>query len=101
MPRDPSEPLTRVSVDLSKDEAAFVDRFATYKNAMAVVQNETLRVKWKRKSIAENLLSNQVKAQQWEMRAIFKACGPLPSGGMKEMVEYVEKVLAWQAKRTK
>jgi hypothetical protein len=102
-PRDPSEHLNRISVDLNDDETAFVDQFAAYKNAMAVVQNETLRVKWKRKSMGENLLQNQIVAQRFEMAAQFKAVGPLPADPEDDAAnqDYARRVLAWQKKRAK
>lgn len=103
-PKDPNAPTCRVTVDLSEDEGLFVDQLAAYRNALAFEQNgKELKVKWKRKLMTEDLVTNQIVQQRIDLALLFKAVGPFPSDPEDEVVmrEYAKRANAWLSKRAK
>lgn len=102
--RNPNDPTIRVTIELTPEQASFVDRFSAYLNALFYVENEKkLRVQWKRKSTSESFVDNQVTAQSVEMKAMFKAIGEIPAAesDSEEMLEYAKKAASWKKKRAK
>lgn len=99
-PRNPNDPRIRVNIDLSDVETGFVDHYAVYRNAVALEQGEPLHVKWKRKSITESLISNQIAQERKDLAKMFKAIGPWPETEA-EMREYAKRAIAWRSKQGK
>lgn len=103
-PRNPNDPTKRVTIELTPEQASFVDRYSAYLNALYFVQNDKrMRVQWKRKSTSESFVDNQVTAQSLEMKAMFRAIGEIPAaaGDSDEMLEYAKKADSWKKKRSK
>lgn len=99
--RDPNAPRVRVTIDLTEEQAEFVDRFASYRNELALEQNGVeLKVKWKRKLMTEDLVKNAITQENVDLELLHKALGPFP-GTKAEMKEYAKHAKAWLAKRGK
>ncbi len=87
------EETARLALDISPEDAIFLERYAAYRNVMNDLQERPVRQKWSRKSAGETLLSLQVKQVRAQMADLFAELGQLPEGE-KELRQYAEKVLA-------
>lgn len=99
-------PVIRFTVDLPKEEAEFLERFAAYSNVRADERKERLRSRWSRKNMAEALLASQVKAIRSQLEPMMSDLGPLPPAPKPKdheaesvLVRYVRRALGWAAKR--
>lgn len=100
-PLDVEDDIDRVSLDLPKEQYDFLGRFATYRNALADVQEKRLKRRWTRKSMGESMLIDAIGSVQRQLAEMIAACGELPDHkDMAAMKRYVQKVLAWDAKRS-
>ncbi len=97
--------VVRITLDVSRDEDEFLTAYAAYKNALPIAQGERVKRRESRKSVAEQLVTNQIAQTLHQLKAAFEAVGELPKvieGKPKEteelFVAYAKKVLAWQRK---
>lgn len=103
----------RLALDMPREDVDFLDRFASYSNEVDVLENRQRRRKWRRKSIAERLLSAQVTTIRAQLQAIITQLGPLPAAPDDEddektqrektaaMAKYAKAALAFAAQSTK
>lgn len=106
-PKDEGDTV-RVHMDLSREEAAFLDALALYWNALHKEKTGKRRkVLYVRKTAAERLMSAQIDGYREQLRQMFAAVGPFPQlGHTKEskdrdrelMAKYVKRVVAWDEK---
>lgn len=94
------ETTERIALDLSPEDARFLERYAAYRNVMNDLQKRSVRQKWSRKSAGEALLAQQVRQVRAQMEDLFTELGELPADD-KALREYAEKVLARSEKLTK
>jgi hypothetical protein len=101
--------IERLSLDVASTDSELLERFAAYRNALAAVQDKTLRRKWTRKSLAESMLAGQCDALRQQLADMFAAVGDLPrapngpedKGAAEAMEKYARRVLAWDKKLPK
>lgn len=100
-PRDRNQLVVRVTVDLPVALGDFIDRYKEYKNALDAAQTgRPPRVKWKRKSVVEWLVTLAVEAEAEELKRAAIEIGPMPDHrNKKEMLKYAKRVLALQNKQ--
>jgi hypothetical protein len=94
--------VDRLSLDIPLEDALFLERYAEYRNAVAVERKLRLRKKASRKSVAEEFLITQVRVMREEFAEIFKELGEFPSADDPEaMARYARKVVAWDKRSQK
>ena len=86
------ETTDRLSLDLPVSVVKFLERFASYRNALNSVQGRSVK-KWTRKSAAEAFVAAQVRQVVESMAGAIETHGELPEDD-KEMVAYARAVLA-------
>ena len=90
------EPVDRLSLDVRASDAAFLERFAEYRNELAKAQGKKLKRKWSRKSLMESLLAIQCDALRKQLGPVFERFGDLPDAKKKEEMErYAKRVAAY------
>jgi len=94
------ETTERIALDLSPEDARFLERYAAYRNVMNDLQKRSVRQKWSRKSAGEALLAQQVRQVRAQMEDLFTELGELPADD-RALREYAEKVLARSEKSAK
>ncbi len=96
------EEVKRASLDMRADDYGFLERYAAYRNALAVAQGKKLRQQWSRKSMAESFIAIQCDAARYQLREMLAAVGDLPEASdEKAMAKYAEAVIAWDKKHNK
>jgi hypothetical protein len=74
--------ITTFTIDLPKDEADFLERYASYRNKLGELELSAQKAKpgqkWTRKSLSEYLLRAEVAALKEQFAPIEKALGALP-----------------------
>ncbi len=94
--------VKRVSLDVRADDDGFLERYAAYRNALAVAQGKKLRQQWSRKSMAESFIAAQCDGARHQLREMFAAVGDFPQASdEKAMAKYAEAVIAWDKKTNK
>jgi hypothetical protein len=85
----------------------FLERYASYRNFLAVEQGKKLRQQWSKKSMAESFLAAQCDVARSQLKDMFEAVGEFPAitgnktADEKAMTAYVERVIAWDKKANK
>lgn len=92
--------VERLSLDLSAADAAFLRRFAAYRNEVAKGQGLRLKMKWSRKSLAEAFIAAQIAEAKRQLEEMFSAVGELPAEDDHEaLAAYVKKVIRWSERK--
>lgn len=112
-----SDLVVRITVDVTKPDADFLQALADYRNAMAKEQGKAnkqikLRKKRSRKIEAEAALAIQCSVMREQLREMTDANGPLPVPPAdeedkkarekyeREIANYVSRVIAWDKRNT-
>lgn len=94
--------VKRASLDVRADDYRFLERYAAYRNALAVAQDKKLRQQWSKKSMAESFIAAQCDAARHQLKDMFAAVGEFPDAAdEKAMAKYAEAVVAWDKKHNK
>lgn len=101
------EQVVRLLLDVPKADADFLEQYAQYRNALAVVRKMRVKRRWSRKSQVEAIVSEAADALRQQLADMIDAVGPMPvmDGTADEnrarMEKYAAKVLAWTEKNAK
>ena len=71
--------VKRTTIDVTEGDSEFLERYASYRNALAVVQDKKLKMQWSKKSLVESFVSTQCDAARSQLAEMFRACGQLPA----------------------
>lgn len=88
-----------ITVHLSTDDAEFLERYAAHRNHLADAREERLKARWSRKSMAESLLTAQVKAIRAQLATMMSELGELPPKKAAGAAKYAERANEWAKKR--
>lgn len=94
--------VRRASLDMRADDYKFLERYAAYRNALALAQAKKLRQQWSTKALAESFIAVQCDAARHQLKEMFAAVGDFPDASdEKAMAKYAEAVVAWDKKHNK
>ena len=94
--------VKRASLDVRAEDYGFLERYAAYRNALAVAQEKKLRQQWSKKSMAESFIAAQCDAARHQLREMFAAVGEFPDAADEDaMAKYAKAVVAWDKKHNK
>lgn len=95
--------ITTFTIDLPKDEADFLERYAAYRNKLGELELADKKAKpgqkWTRKSLSEYLLRAEVGALRDQFSPIEKALGALPEQD-EALAKYAERAFGLKKKKS-
>lgn len=113
-PRDLSDvAVHRLLVDVPLKDLALLEQYATYMNKVAEARGTRIKRQWSKKSLAEDLVSEQCDTIRRQLASMFDALGPFPEAPgpgapdkdkdrfKSEMQAYAERAVKWAAKTSK
>lgn len=95
------EEVVRLLVDVPKADADFLEQYAQYRNALAVVRKKRMKRRWTRKSQVEAIISEAADDLRQQLAGMLDAVGPMPTldstpeKNRAAMEKYAAKVLRW------
>lgn len=96
---EPGE-VARITIDIPKDDAAFLRQLALYRNAKAKAGGRRFPRQFSAKSLAESFIIAACKVQRQAIKEVTDALGELPDD-RDEMSRYAEKAHKLETKNSK
>lgn len=94
------EVVERVTVFIPREDSAFIDSLAQFRNKLAKAKKDLLKTQWSRKSLCESFIVATAAESREEMKPLFETFGPLPAADdEKAMEKYVARVLEAEKKQ--
>lgn len=95
--------ITTFTIDLPKDEADFLERYATYRNKLGELELADKKAKpgqkWTRKSLSEYLLRAEIAALKEQFAPIEKSLGALPESD-EALAKYAQRSFDLKKKKS-
>lgn len=94
--------VMRVILDVSKEDLLFIEAYAAFRNALTRAQGKKQKRHYSRKSLAEQLISDQCLVLRHQLSRMFAELGPFPTLDPKDpkanraaMEDYARRAVEW------